>query len=417
MSLRILILNLYYPPDTGATATIIQEVAEALSHKHEVTVLAGRPSYEPEERHRYYLFQRERQGALSVERVGSTAFHRRRMGGRLANYLSYLALAFLRTITMRPKPDVVISMTDPPLAALVAALGKVLRRWGFVYNIRDLHPDMAIAAGVVRPGLLVKLWARLHTWALRQAELVVVLGEDMRRRVLEKGVDPTRAVVVRDGTPPMEQADVEHPVVKELAGGFPFVLLHAGNLGYAGAWDTLIEAARSLDDEGVSLVFVGDGAARPGLMVKASGYHNVRFFPFRPASELPLVMAAGDLHVVTMRRGLEGLVVPSKLYTTLAAGRPILAVVPGESDVAKIVEEAECGFVADPDDPGAVTQAVRSAISSRELLSLMGQRAREIAPDFARSQQLQQFVSLMEERWDQGSDWAEVRNLDAKSKR
>ncbi|MFQ5872663.1 MAG: glycosyltransferase family 4 protein [Dehalococcoidia bacterium] len=396
MSRRILILNLYYPPDTGATAKIIHEVAEALSERCRVTVLAGRPSYAPEKRHPYYLFCRERWGAVTVERVGSTAFHRRRMPGRVSNYLSYMALALIRTMSMRPKPDLIITMTDPPLVVLLAALVKALRRCPFVYNIRDLHPDMAVTAGIVRSGLLVKLWERLHRRSVQWADLVVVLGQEMRRRVVEKGVEPARAVVVRDGAPAVESVDTGHAVAREIRGEFPFVVLHAGNLGFAGAWETLIGAARCLDGEGAGFVFVGDGAERARLEARAEGCSNVRFLPFRPASEIPLVMAAGDLHVVTVRRGLEGLVVPSKLYTTLAAGRQILAVVPEESDVAQIVRETGCGFVADPDDSEAIAQSVRFAISRRELLVEMGQRARAAALTLARDGELQRFVNLVE---------------------
>ncbi len=102
--MRILILNIYHPPDTGATAKILKDVAEALGEEHEVSILSGRPSYDPDERHSYYLFRREQWSNYTVERVGSTSFHRKRMLGRVSNFLSFMGLALLRTTVMRQRP-------------------------------------------------------------------------------------------------------------------------------------------------------------------------------------------------------------------------------------------------------------------------------------------------------------------------
>ena len=155
--MRILILNIYHPPDTGATAKILKDVAEALGEEHEVSILCGRPSYDPDERHPYYLFRREQWKNYTVERVGSTAFHRKHMLGRVSNFLSFMGLALLRTIVMRQRPDVIIAMTDPPIISVLGAMASIVRRCPLVYNIRDLHPDMAVAAGLVKPGPVVAL--------------------------------------------------------------------------------------------------------------------------------------------------------------------------------------------------------------------------------------------------------------------
>ncbi len=114
------------------------------------------------------------------------------------------------------------------------------------------------------------------------------------------------------------------PVVQEIRHGFPFVVLHAGNLGFYGAWDTLLAAAKILSNENTGFVFIGDGANRAALESSARDLPNVKFAPFRPVAQIAHVMMAGDLHIITVKRGLEGVVVPSKLYSTLAAGRPII---------------------------------------------------------------------------------------------
>jgi colanic acid biosynthesis glycosyl transferase WcaI len=394
--LHVLLLNEYFPPDTSATANNAALVAKALAERHYVTVLAGRPSYDPVERHRAYLFKRQREGHLVTERVGSTAFSRLRMKGRLANYLSYLALAVPRALSMNP--DVVLAMTDPPIEGIVgASIAKLLGR-PFVYNIRDLYPDMALAGGILRPGVWTDAWEASHRWALRQAARVIVLGEDMRERIIEKAIDPARIAVIRDAVPfPEILPPVDQALVREIRGGFRFLMVHAGNLGFSGAWQTLIRSAQMLESEGVGLVFIGEGAMKQQIQQAAQNCRNIRFLPFRPASEIPAVMAAGDLHVVTIRRGLEGIVVPSKLYNILAYGRPILAIATERAEVARLAQQYECGIAADPDDATQVAQAVRRLLDTPDRLEHMRRQARKLAKTYDRLTELRKFVDVVEE--------------------
>jgi len=393
---HILLLNEYFPPDTSATAKCVAQVAEALSENHRVTVLAGRPSYDPTERHSKYLLRREVRGNLTVERVGSTAYPRFQMRRRVSNYLTYLLLAVPRALSL--PSDVVLAMTDPPIEGIAGALVAQLSGRRFVYNIRDMYPDMAVGGAIVRPGSFTARWEKLHRWALRQATRVIVLGEDMRDRIVAKGVDSARVVISRDGiTVPETLPPPENAVAREIRGDFRFVLVHAGNLGFYGAWQTLIAAVRMLEQEGVGLVFIGEGAMKSQVEAMATGCQAVRFLPFRPASEIPLVLSSGDMHVVTVKRGLEGVVVPSKLYPTLAAGRPVLGVTPEECDVARIIRRTGCGVVGNPDDPATVIQAIRGVLQDSEKLRNMGLRAREIANSYDRVKQLKIFTQTIEE--------------------
>src|ERR1700735_69813 len=304
--MHILLLNEYYPPDTSATAKIAAEVAETLARSHKVTVVAGRPSYDPEEFYPWKLLRKDARNGVTVERVGSTAYPRHQMRRRVANYLSYLALAVPRALTIRP--DLVLALTDPPLVGIARAFVARLMRRPFVYNIRDLYPDMAVGGAIVSRNWWVRQWEKMHRWTLNRAARVIVLGNDMRERILSNGVRPERVVVVRDGATngaaPITNArdpatqKATQKIVDEIRGGFPFGVLHAGNLGFYGAWTTLLEAAKILRDKNIGFVFVGNGANRVALEVGAAGSPNVRFLPFRPANELPCVMMAGDLHVI-----------------------------------------------------------------------------------------------------------------------
>ena len=396
--MRILVLNLYYPPDTSATAKMAQSAVDALSISHEVTVLCGRPSYDPTERRAWRPYQTEIAGRARVIRAGSTDFPRFDMKKRVVNYLSYVALAIPRALFVRC--DAVVAMTDPPFQGIVGAIVAMLKRKPYVYNIRDMYPDMAVGGSIVEPGRLARIWEKLHRWALRRATRVIVLGKDMRARILAKGAEASRVQIVRDGTEilppntPLPTPDAE--VVRAIRGSFSFVLVHAGNLGFYGAWNTLVTAARNLAGEGVGLVFVGDGAQRPQIEAAAAGSGNIRFLDFFPASKIPSILAAADAHIITVKRGLEGVVVPSKMYGILAAGKPIVAVAPKETDAVSLGIQRGFAVGADPDRPAEVVSAVRALVSDPNKLKAMGEAARAAAPEYDRVKELHKFVEIMD---------------------
>jgi colanic acid biosynthesis glycosyl transferase WcaI len=374
-----------------------QTVVRALSQKHDVTVLCGRPSYDPTERRPWRLFQSEQAGRVRILRVGSSDYPRTQMKKRVFNYLSYVALAVPRALFLRC--DVVLAMTDPPFEGIVGAIVSLLKRKPYVYNIRDMYPDMAVGGSIVGPGPLARVWEKLHRWALRRATRVVVLGEDMRNRILAKGIDPAGVVIVRDGAElgPAKAPALDADVVQAIRGNFRFVLLHAGNLGFYGAWDTLLAGASPLADDGIGLVFVGDGAERARLEIAAAKLRNVRFLPFYPGSKVSSVLAAADAHLITVKRGLEGVVVPSKMYGILAAGKPIVAVAPQECDVVSIGESSGFSVCADPEDPAAFARVVRELSGQPEKLRAMGVAALAAAPAYERNGELQKLLRLFDE--------------------
>src|SRR5215831_12372150 len=197
--MRILLLNLYYPPDTSATAKMAETVVDALAKEHEVTILCGRPSYDPSERRAWKLFQSEQHMKnVGILRVGSSDFPRFNMIKRLLNYLTYTVLMIPRALFTNC--DVVLAMSHPPFEGILGAFVATLKRKPYVYNIRDLYPDMARGGGLLRDKLVLRVWELLHRWALRRAAAIIVLGEDMRRLIVSKDVSEAVVEIVRDGT-------------------------------------------------------------------------------------------------------------------------------------------------------------------------------------------------------------------------
>jgi putative colanic acid biosynthesis glycosyltransferase WcaI len=421
--MRILLLNLYFPPDTSATAKVAASMVQAFAATHDVTVLCGRPSYDPTERRPWKLWQTERLKSsdtknITIIRVGSTDYSRLQMNRRLLNYLTYVKLAFLRALFI--PCDAIFSMTDPPFQGIVAAMLAVLKRKPLIYNIQDLYPDMAIAGSIVKPGPLSRIWERLHRWTLRRATRVIVLGEDMRARIISKGISPEKISVVRNvldvsvpesdtpsdksAAPPLNPA-----VIKAIRGNFRFVLLHAGNLGFYGAWDTIISAARLLETENIGFVFVGDGAERARLQSLAShsasaditgaqvprSSSNIRFLPFFHSQDIPSVLAAPDAHLVTIKKGLEGVVVPSKMFGILAAGKPIVAVASPETEVSTLGINEGLAVCANPTDPKELASIIRLLAADPSRLNAMSQAASAASRRYSRASELNTLLRIV----------------------
>jgi colanic acid biosynthesis glycosyl transferase WcaI len=397
-SMRILLLNLYYPPDTSATAKMAETVVNALAHEHQVTIVCGRPSYDPSERRAWRLSQTEKKNGVNIVRVGSTDYPRFNMKKRGLNYLSYSALVIPRALFMRC--DAVLAMTDPPFQGIIGAIVATLKGKPYIYNIRDMYPDMAIGGGLMASSPVAWVWEKLHRWALRRASCVIVLGEDMRSRIIAKGVLAERIEIVRDGVDfsAQNKDEIDSKIVAQIRNGFRFVLVHAGNLGFYGDWDALLEVARDLekDDPEIGMVFIGEGAQKPRLEAAAAGLRNVRFLPFFPASKIPSVLAAADAHLVTVKQGLEGVVVPSKMYGILAAGKPMLGLAPEWSEVQRVVKAADCGYVECPlDGLEEFTQKVRELSHDPERVQRMGEAALAAAPAYDRVKELEKFARIV----------------------
>lgn len=384
---QILIVNRYYPPDSAATAASFQEMAQALTNAgHKVTVICGRPSYEVVANARWSPLRQTHDALVHVEQIGSTVGNRSSLAARLTGYGTFLLGALLRLLSKR-KADAIVVGSDPPLAVAIALLAA--RRSPVIYSLQDLHPEAAIIAGMIKVGSLTKAWAAVHESSMRRCSAVVCLGTRMAEKVEMAGVLPERIHLIPTGAPVQNATRSNDGLVQELRGGAEFVVLHAGNLSVTGAWDALISAKTELGSS-IDWLCVGSGMYEEKL--SRAGF---RITPFRPQNEISSVYAAADLALVTQRSGTEGLVVPSKLYSLLAYGCAILAVVPADSEVAGIIAKYECGLIANPDNPSDIAAKVRWAANNPSSLAVMGHRAQQAAKDFDRADLMNEFVQLV----------------------
>jgi glycosyltransferase involved in cell wall biosynthesis len=360
--LHFLLLNQFYPPDRAPTGRLLQEVATVLAGRgHAVTVVCSRRSY-PDGRD---LGPGGTLEGVNIERIAGTALDPRTAIGRVAGYLRYLGLALMRALRGDARPDLVVAMTTPPYLGIVAALSARLRGVRHAHWMMDVFPDALWAHQVSPPGALVRALlegaARIQ---FRGASLVVTLGPHMQARVERYVRGRTTVVSVplwSNEAPPGGEHEVQRIRAAQGWGVDDVVLLYSGNMGLGHSFRDFLEAARRLGPHGGPVwAFAGRGAREVEVERFRSQHPELRIerLPYVEDDAVAARLAAADVHLVSLRAGWSGVMVPSKLQAAFAVGRPVLFVGPPDNEVAAWIRESAGGWVVEEGDVEALLQAV-----------------------------------------------------------
>jgi glycosyltransferase involved in cell wall biosynthesis len=377
--MHVLILNQTFHPDTAATAQLMWDLARHLDGAgHRVSVLTSRVYYGSERLHdhRWQLYG----NAIEVRRVAGTRFGKgSRLGvvGRLSDFGSFYLAAARALWRQEPTPDVILALTSPPMVASLAVMLKGYRQWlgerapRVVYHVMDLYPDAAEASGVLPAGGVAgEVLAGLTSLTLGRADAAIVLGRDMRERVLARYGGQAEGALARrvHVVPPWADAEQLYPMEKRdnpLAGSLglarSFNVVYSGNLGVAHDLETIvraIEMTRAWD--GLCWLFVGGGSGFGPLRQEAArrAWPHFRTLPFQPREALNASLNLGDVHLVSQLPQFTGVVVPSKLFGVMAVGRPTVMVGPADAECSRILREHQAGAVVANGDAAGLVDAV-----------------------------------------------------------
>jgi glycosyltransferase involved in cell wall biosynthesis len=391
---RILVFNQYYAPAFESTAQLLTQLCEELAADYDVTVVTGvaegaRPGGEV-------------RNGVDVVRVFSTAFERRRLSRRATNYLTYVGSSLWTGLT-ESRPDLVLCMSDPPFVPAFAFLAARRFRVPYVAIVQDVFPEIAVELGRLRNPLLVRALHALVGLGLRNADRVVAIGETMQTRLVAKGVDPDRIVVIRNWVDATELVPTpkDNEWARQHGLADKFVVMHSGNVGHAQNLDVLVRAAtflRDLDD--LRFVIIGGGARRIELaeLGKRLEADQVQFLPYQPREVLSESLAAADMHFIGLAHGLSGYVVPSRMNGVLSVGRPVIVAADTESEIVRIVEDARCGIVIEPGRPELLAAAIRQARNGAYDLAEMGRNGRAyVEREIDRSVSVARYRELLDE--------------------
>lgn len=400
---RIIFLNRYFYPDHSATSQILSDLAFHLAaFGREVHVITSRQRYDdPGSK----LPARESSAGLEIHRVASTRFGRSGLVGRALDYASFYVCAWRALLALARRDDIIVAKTDPPLLSILGA--RVARRTGahLINWLQDLYPEVAAELGVpFFGGIFGRLLTGERDRSLLAADANVVLGERMAARVAACGVPAERIAAIGNWTDDEQIVPVAHadnPLRKKWGLADKFVVGYSGNLGRAYEFETVLGAAGKLrGDTSIAFLFIGGGkqfddlAARVAARGLTSSFH---FVPYQDRATLKYSLGVPDLHWVSLKSALEGLLFPSKLYGILAAGRPVIAITAKTGEIATLIEGHGCGVTVEPGDSGALSKAIAALARDAKRRDDMGRRARALLEaNFSRARALARWQVLIE---------------------
>lgn len=391
--LSILVVCPHYVPDTAPTGEVMTSICEQWTARgHRVEIITSLPWYRDHavaEGWKGRLVRTQQEPWGRIRRWHPFPSNKGRLVARAAGFAGFTALAGIDAVAAAGRCDVVFAMS-PPITLGAAGWAAAWRgRAPLVFNVQDVFPDAAVETGVVRSAQVAAAASRLERWLYRRAAAVTVLSEGMAENVRAKlgsSVDPNKVMVIPNTADAgrINPADRLNSYRADLGldGADCTVVMYAGNLGHSQPLELVVAAAQRFADQGradVQFVVNGDGVARSTVAAAAERLDNLHLVGWQPPERVGEVLAAADLHLVLLRQGLGTTSVPSKVYSVLAAGRPVLASVDRGSEVEQLLADSGAGRAVDPDDPDVFCAALAEMVADRDGLVEMGRRGRAFA--------------------------------------
>ena len=390
--MRLLVLTPHLRPDSAPTGVVVSAIVDGLTGAgHDVHVVTSLPWYREhrvEDRWRGRLVRRGHHGTATVTRLHPFPTDKGNLVARALGFIGLTGLATVAGLAARGPFDGVIAVSPPLTFGAAGWLLALRHRCPLVFNVQDVFPDVAVEVGAIGSPRAIAFFRWLERATYRRADAVTVLSDDLAANV-------SRKVNVADGTgrrpvvrvvPNFVDTDSIRPADRmtryrvEHGLGDRTVVMYAGNLGHSQSLDLVVAAADCHRDRH-DLVYVvnGGGVRADDLRAAAAQRENLVVVDYQPADRVPEVLASADLHLVPLRAGLGESSVPSKTYSVLAAGRPLIASIDEDSEVARVVVEAGAGLAVPPDDVEALVEAVEVLVADPERRIRMGEAGRRWA--------------------------------------
>jgi colanic acid biosynthesis glycosyl transferase WcaI len=391
--MKIAVLCPHFEPDVAPTGVVMTRIVhELVELGHELHVVTALPWYQ---HHRVddgwtgRITRVERTDWGSIRRVHPFPTDKRSIVKRAGAFAGFSTLAGLSGMR-GGRVDAVLAMSPPLTLGLTGWAMSVARRAPLVFNIQDVFPDVAVELGAITNPSVIRVARTLERLSYRAADSVTVLSDDLaanvRAKIATGSSGKVRVIPNFVDTERIVPGSRDNAYRRELGLGDRTVVMYAGNVGMSQSLELMVDAARRMSNRSdVVFVINGSGSGRPALetAAAAAGLTNVVFGDFQPAERLADVLATGDIHVVPLKRGLAASSVPSKTYSILAAGRPLVASVDPGTEVARVTERADCGLAVPPEDPAAFCAAIAELVDEPARRADMGAAGRRFVEGWA----------------------------------
>lgn len=379
MTEKVLLITQVFYPDEVSTANLFTNLCSELVKKSvDVEVWCAHPSYTHNEKQPRF----QDHNGIRITYLASTNFKKSFLPGRLINYLSFAISVLFKLLFSSGRSPVLTHTTPPSLGIILSFICRIKKR-KFILVLLDIFPEGLIRLGKLsRRNILVRLWNNLFILSLKLSDKIIVIGRDMKIWIEQVyGTCSNKLEYI-----PLWQDDgliypsdyTSNEFVKEYKLEHKFVVQYSGNMGLWNDMKIFGSAVRS-NPENVVFMFVGGGMRKKELLdsLSSTEQKNVILLPFQPNNKIRKTLTACHAGVVSLREGMEGMAVPSKIYGIMAAGIPVIAIVPPESEIAYIIKEELCGIVVDQSDPEGFISAIQKLGSDENMRKLMGIRGRK----------------------------------------
>ncbi len=378
-----IVSELYYPEETS-TGYYLTKIAEGLAANFDVKVLCGQPNYS---KRGNFAPKKEMHKGVEIFRAWGTILDKNVIIFRLINMLTLSFSIFIKGLFNFQKNDRILVVTTPPLLPFIVALASLVRSASYVLLIHDNYPEILVAVGKTeKNSWLVKVLDFFNRRLYNYANKIIVVGRDMQELVERKISGFDIPIEYIPNWAELEQVKPsnreENQLLKQLGISERLVFLYAGNMGHPNDLESIVKCSEKLKDNSeFHFIFLGAGVKKRWLekKIEEKNLTNVTLLPPRPRSEQNIFLNACDVALVSLVKNMWGVSMPSRTYNILAVGKPILALTEENSEVARVIEEDDLGWIVPPNDPEKLFQTIKEISRKKSQLISMGKRARNTA--------------------------------------
>lgn len=388
--MNILFMTAYFPPEIGSASHLFYDLSQSLGRKgHKITVVTTFPRKHAANvlktrRYKKFFFLSEYVDCVHVIRIAELPTFMNSVFSRGLEHFILPTVLLLGGLISK-KQDIIVVYSPPLPLGLSAFILSKIKNIPFIVSVQDLHPKALVDLGLLKNHIVIRMFEVMEEFIYHKANFLTVHSEGNRKYVISKGVSPDKVFVIPNwpdtlNAYPLERLDGFR---KKNSLGEKFVVTYAGIFSHSQDLETVIDCAFLLrEQEDILFLLVGDGPQKKRLVNKANALNlkNLRFLPFQPRGNYHITLKSSNVCLVSLRKSrVKTPVVPRKLQDIMASGRTVIANVPLNGDVPKIIEKAKCGLSVESENPKELAQAILQLYRDPSLREELGRNGKQYA--------------------------------------
>jgi len=360
---KAIFVNRFFYPDQSATSQILSDLLFNVESqiKSEIHVVTSRNTYQNDERLKAF----EKHKNINIHRIWTTRFGRSNLLGRAIDYFSFYMSTFVVLLWLAKKHDLIVVKTDPPIISYVPYVVSKIKKTYLINWIQDLFPEVASGLNMIKSdSLSYGLMKKIKNISLKSADMNIAIGHKMQDLLVEEGVSKDKTTVIDNwnvNAAPERIARDDNYLIDEWGLRNKFIVSYSGNFGRAHEYNIIKELVEHYKhDESLVILFIGGGKYYDDIkeQVEKSSINNVLFKPYQDIDKLNFSLSLADLHIISLRPELEGLILPSKFYGLASIGAPVLYIGDKQGDISRTIKKNTCGYTFEADEKENIVQLI-----------------------------------------------------------